>query len=267
MPMPLACVPLALLALAPAGPGPTVGGPLDELVAAAERRGMRIGLAAVVVDDGTRLAWHRPEEALAPASNQKLLTTAAFLEALGPDHRFRTGFAVEAGDLRLFAGADPNWIPGGPLDPATTFATVAARLRDAGVTELGRLRFVRGPYDGPARPDAWPADQLERTYCAPTGAVALDQGCWRLRLAVGDDPRQAAATVITPLAGLDVDGAITLTDDRRKGGVYRVDRRGDRLVLGGHLWRKAEPRDVFAELAASAPPAMGMLSYWLSFLG
>uniref|UniRef100_UPI00192F6E1F D-alanyl-D-alanine carboxypeptidase n=1 Tax=Halorussus amylolyticus TaxID=1126242 RepID=UPI00192F6E1F len=41
-------------------------------------------------EDGTVLASHDPDRALAPASNTKLITSALALDALGPDYRFET---------------------------------------------------------------------------------------------------------------------------------------------------------------------------------
>ncbi len=97
---------------------------------------------ALVVDLGTgrRLYARNAARALVPASNEKLLTTAAALQRLGADARLRTTVrlapdatlgedGVVRGDLRLVGAGDPSLTSAG-LD------ALAAEVVAAGVTRL-----------------------------------------------------------------------------------------------------------------------------------
>jgi D-alanyl-D-alanine carboxypeptidase/D-alanyl-D-alanine-endopeptidase (penicillin-binding protein 4) len=68
-----------------------------------------IGLVIGTLDDG-RIVYQRNADMLfTPASNQKLVTSAAALSTLGPLHEFRTDVAIdsEGGTIYLRGGGDP----------------------------------------------------------------------------------------------------------------------------------------------------------------
>lgn len=101
-------------------------------------------LAGVVVQDadtGERLYEHNPDDRLVPASNMKMLSSAAAMEILGPDYTFTTtvhtdgvirgNSGVMHGDLYLTGGGDPTML-------AEDFDSLAAQVADSGV------RMVRG---------------------------------------------------------------------------------------------------------------------------
>jgi D-alanyl-D-alanine carboxypeptidase/D-alanyl-D-alanine-endopeptidase (penicillin-binding protein 4) len=159
---------------------------LASAIAEAERLGARTG---VVILDGDELRYaHRAGELFAPASNQKLLTAVACVHGLGIDHELTTAFALRDGELFVTAGGDPNWESGTEYDPARLLAPIVAALRDAGVQAVRGVQLDLSAYSGRSRPPDWPADQRELAYCAPTGGLAVDAGCF-------------AATVRAPASG------------------------------------------------------------------
>ena len=106
----------------------------------------RWGILAVDLANGSTIFAHNPDALFVPASNQKIFTTAAALDALGPYWTTRTSLYAGArpgpdgvlrGDLVLYGRGDPNlsdrYSPGDPLGSLRLFA---ARLRDAGVRRV-----------------------------------------------------------------------------------------------------------------------------------
>ena len=99
----------------------------DELEGAVASNGWQTAqysVLALSLETGDTLFAHRAREALAPASNMKLLTSAAALHHLGPDFRYRTFLLASGpiedgrlkGDLILYGTGDPgpsDQIPGG----------------------------------------------------------------------------------------------------------------------------------------------------------
>ncbi|HLL90279.1 MAG TPA: D-alanyl-D-alanine carboxypeptidase, partial [Tepidisphaeraceae bacterium] len=80
----------------------------DKTLAKAE-----VGIALERLGDGRPSAAavlykHNSDIPLIPASNLKLLTTAAALERLGPDFKFRTRLARRGDDLVLVGDGDPS---------------------------------------------------------------------------------------------------------------------------------------------------------------
>jgi D-alanyl-D-alanine carboxypeptidase/D-alanyl-D-alanine-endopeptidase (penicillin-binding protein 4) len=215
---------------------------LSARIEALQRDGVRVGVCAMTPEGGTLFSW-RANQAFVPASNQKLLTAACVLTALGPDFRFRTPVRLEGGTLVLEAGGDPNWRTGGEHDPRALFDRVAAELAAAGVRALRGVVFDDSRFPGPDRPSGWPSDQLDQPYCAPTSGFAVDANCFRVALRPGGSD-VAAVEVLAPAIPLRREGEIRLTDDRKRGGRYALWVHGDVLRLRGHLLRTAEPREV-----------------------
>ena len=173
-------------------------------IKAISRAGVGGSYSGSVVDvgTGTALFGHRAGAAEIPASVSKLLTSAAVLAELGPDHRFTTE-VVRADRKRiiLVGGGDPY------LASKTTAGTYPAR---ASVTDLAKktaavlkktkrtsvaLGYDASLFSGPAWNPSWPSgygSQVTRT-----SALWVDEG----RLAGGSpgprasDPAKQAATV------------------------------------------------------------------------
>ncbi|MEU8663702.1 D-alanyl-D-alanine carboxypeptidase/D-alanyl-D-alanine endopeptidase [Actinoplanes philippinensis] len=96
-------------------PSAAVADPADPIAAALDRIFVerRPAGATVAVDvreaSGGRVVYQRdPELRVLPASNQKLLTSAAALEVLGAGYRFRTTVHARGGDLYLRGQGDPT---------------------------------------------------------------------------------------------------------------------------------------------------------------
>ncbi|MFO1051963.1 MAG: D-alanyl-D-alanine carboxypeptidase/D-alanyl-D-alanine-endopeptidase [Planctomycetota bacterium] len=215
-----------------------------DLIRTAEGAGLRVGLFAREVDSGRVLAEHRAAEGFVPASNQKLLTVAAALAELGADYRFRTGFTLTHGELRVLAGGDPNWITGGEHDPRALLRAVADQLSRAGVHAIRGIHLDDGRFGGVARPDGWPRDQSHLDYCAPSAGLLLDGACWGVEIRSAGEGEAAEASLVAPWTGFALDGTLIGTRDAKKGGRYRVEEAGTSLRLSGNFWTRGQPRIV-----------------------
>ncbi len=143
-----------------------------------------------------------------PASTTKLVTTAAALLALGPDHVFTTQVVPGArrGEVVLVGGGDP--LLASTPDPTpdirsyprradlTTLARqTARRLRSDGVRSVA-VRYDDSLFTGPSVNPAWEPDYVPDDVVTPTHALWADQG--RTVAGFSDrvpDPPAAAAGV------------------------------------------------------------------------
>lgn len=130
------------------------------------------------------------DRSLRPASNLKLVTTAAALAVLGPDWCFETRFETIAplvdghlqGDLVVRAGGDPLYDPKGPAangDVSHLLAPVVDELLRAGVRSIdGALVIDEGNFQDPERGPAWPHERdAWKEYCALAGGFSANAGC------------------------------------------------------------------------------------------
>ncbi|HEY0138084.1 MAG TPA: D-alanyl-D-alanine carboxypeptidase, partial [Nannocystis sp.] len=94
---------------------------IDAVLAATFLAGATVGVHVVDLADGRVLYARNAELAQNPASNVKLVTTAAALALLGPEHRYVTRVYVDPkalkghtidGDLYLRGGGDPSLVTG-----------------------------------------------------------------------------------------------------------------------------------------------------------
>lgn len=121
---------------------------------------------------------HYPDTSRNPASAMKLVTTAAALQLLGPQHRWHTKALVHGqvqgntldGDLILKGGGDP-WLV------IERFWLLARQLRDRGITHIrGDLVIDDTLFDQRAI-DTKPIDgKSTRTYNTPPSALLVNFG-------------------------------------------------------------------------------------------
>jgi D-alanyl-D-alanine carboxypeptidase/D-alanyl-D-alanine-endopeptidase (penicillin-binding protein 4) len=118
-----------------------------------------------------------------PASNLKLVVTAAALDRLGPEYTYRTSLYTNApiedgllrGDLVLYGRGDPNLSGRYTTGPTAIFAALADSLRARGVRAVGgRVVADESYFDADyTRPD-WEAYDLLWWYAAPVSALSFN---------------------------------------------------------------------------------------------
>ena len=172
----------------------------------------------------------RPDLAVIPASNEKLLVAAVALELLGPDHRFATTVVGDldpatgtvSGDLVLIGGGDPllatDWYPDSnlgpdyPQRPATRLEDLADAVAAAGVRSVvGSVVGDESRYDSERFRDDLP-DELYGEIVGPYGALLVNDARMDEGGALTDDPALGAAQLFADLLaerGVTVQGGVT----------------------------------------------------------
>ncbi|MCA9651447.1 MAG: D-alanyl-D-alanine carboxypeptidase/D-alanyl-D-alanine-endopeptidase [Myxococcales bacterium] len=104
---------------------------------------------------------------LIPASNQKLVTSAAALDLLGPDYVFDTRVARDGPDLYLAGQGDPMLL----VDDLAAIASLTAGHLD--VAELERLYVDDTAFSSRAFGPGYDPEGPGYAYQAPSGALSL----------------------------------------------------------------------------------------------
>ena len=167
---------------------------IDSILAAPETRAARWGVLIVDPERADTLYSRDAGKLMVPASNQKILTAAVVLDALGPEYRYRTLFMADGavrggvleGNLLVQGRGDPtvsDHIAGDAMLPLQAIAdSIAAR----GITRIrGRLL----PY-GDAFPDAnighaWEHDDLATSSGAAIDELLFNEGITSVRVIAG----------------------------------------------------------------------------------
>lgn len=203
----VACAPRAV------GPAPAyderreLGHLIDSLVAAPETRHARWGILIVDPERGDTLYSRDAGKLFVPASNEKILTSAVALDALGPDFRFRTlilGGPVQEGvlqsDLVVIGRGDPSVSDHMSGDAMLPLDAIAQALTDRGVRQV-RGRIDADTFD--AFPDAnagfaWTLDDLEYSYGAVVDELLFNEGFSELNVRGGAAPGDSVQVRTSP---------------------------------------------------------------------
>jgi D-alanyl-D-alanine carboxypeptidase/D-alanyl-D-alanine-endopeptidase (penicillin-binding protein 4) len=206
---------IAALAAAPAAlgrPAPPAAGPgalASELRALVERSEADATLVGVAVldEDGTPRALLNADTPLKPASNLKVLTTAAGIVLLGAEHEYLTRLVASApivggkvaGDVVVEGTGDPN-ISGRfhDGDPLAVFRTWARKLREAGLVAIeGDLVADDSFFDSVRFLPGWDPRHAGRWFSAEVSPLSLNDNCVDIRV-VPSRPGESARVEVSP---------------------------------------------------------------------
>jgi len=235
-------------------------------VIANAKLGSRAAVGACVVDltSGRIVLSHNGESALIPASNQKILTSAAALATLGADHKLVTTLSASGimrgsvldGDLLLVGCGDPNLsgrFHGG--DVTRPLRQIGYGLAKAGITRVtGSLIYDGRAFSGPRIHPEWPEDQILKWYSAEVSALALNDNCLTITV-TPTSPGKAASVSYAPTTGyVSATGSVATTGKKAdpKVGFGRVAK-GNELKLWGEL--SAYRGEYVGEVTVSDPDA------------
>jgi D-alanyl-D-alanine carboxypeptidase/D-alanyl-D-alanine-endopeptidase (penicillin-binding protein 4) len=171
---------LAALAIASSARAASLDDRLHALLASDLVKGASISLDVVEITPRgpVDLFSHNPSTPLGPASNCKLLTTAAAFEKYGPKASFKTTLYQAGDDLVLIGGGDPA-LGDAKLSPeqrlTAPFVTFAEQLKKAGVTHYKNLIVDDRVFDSQWVHPNWPTDQRLEWYEA--GIAGLNFNC------------------------------------------------------------------------------------------
>ncbi|XGV98210.1 MAG: D-alanyl-D-alanine carboxypeptidase/D-alanyl-D-alanine-endopeptidase [Leptolyngbya sp. BL-A-14] len=153
-----------------------LGNAIDRITGRASLRGVRWGILVQTLDapaNRKTLVARNATMLFAPASNNKLLTTAAALRALGAQYRFRT---VVYGDrpspnltsLRIVGKGDPSLT-------TAQLTLLAQQLRQKEVQQVEQLIGDDTYFHGAAINSNWDAEDTLQGYGAPVNSLMLNQ--------------------------------------------------------------------------------------------
>jgi D-alanyl-D-alanine carboxypeptidase/D-alanyl-D-alanine-endopeptidase (penicillin-binding protein 4) len=160
-------------------------GKINAILGSDQLKGAAVGVSVVEVKRGggtLDLYGHNAGMPLGPASNCKLLTTAAAFEKYGPHASFKTVLYRIGDDLVVVGGGDPG-LGDAKLDADITapFREWAGKLKKLGVTTYRDLIVDDRVFDNQWVHPNWPADQRLDWYSAPVGGLNFNVNCldWR----------------------------------------------------------------------------------------
>ena len=230
---------LTTLLLAPAARGDL---PAD-LSAALDTPSLRsadVGVEVVALGDKAgqdrTLFSRQPDKPLIPASNLKLVTSAAAMDALGADFKFRTVLAARGGTLALVGDGDPtlgdaDLLSGSGWGVRTIFEKWADALKARGITSADGLVVDDSVFDSVFLHPNWPVNQASKSYVPQVAGVNLNANLMDFFLSANGPGEVVSYKTLPPTEYATVANSCVYGD--RNAVVLGRTLGTNRIVLGG----------------------------------
>jgi len=135
---------------------------------------------------------HNAQMPLVPASNLKLVTTAAALERLGPAFKFKTELRLTPeNDLVLIGDGDPalgdaEYLKKVGWKTTTLFEWWAVQMREKqNIRQVRDVLVDDGIFEEQMLHPHWPADQVQKRYVPEVSGLNLNANCVDFQILVG----------------------------------------------------------------------------------
>jgi D-alanyl-D-alanine carboxypeptidase/D-alanyl-D-alanine-endopeptidase (penicillin-binding protein 4) len=207
-----------------------------------------------------------PQMSLVPASVNKIATTAAALEILGPEFRFNTAFGytgdvstksgILKGDLTIHGGCDPAFYSQYFKDEYRgTFEDWAEKVKKCGIKRIrGNLVVDISAMDNFTIPGDWIWEDIGNYYGTGVSAMTYSDNSYDIHFSSPEQEGQPAKIVSTEpdIDGLNLENhVISSSVDSDKSVVYGAPLSNHQVVAGSIPKAKTD----FIVRAASPDPA------------
>lgn len=185
----------------------------------------RVGVEVMRASDGEVLFAHNADTPFNPASNTKMLTTAAAMTYLGSDYRYHTALygpapdadGVVHGDVVLRGSGDPSLT-------ASDLAEIAHGLVRRGISKIEGDLYADSSFHDARHPTG-------REGGVGEGAIILNRNTYKVLVSPGEVGKPAHVSVDPRTDYFGVENQATTAKGKRSR--LRIDayRKGDRLIV------------------------------------
>ncbi len=209
---------------------------IDTAVARPFLEDAQIGVSVVDLESGEVLYQHDDTRPLNPASNVKLVTTAAALGILGPSHRYSTGVyrkdsalsgPTVKGDVYLRGSGDPALV-------TANLVELVGRLRALGIKRItGGVVVDASAFDRDELPPGFDQKTELASYRAPSGATVVNFNTFVVHARPGASVGSSIfAGVDPPVSGIDLSLDATTEAGRKRKLLADYDAEGEGISIG-----------------------------------
>jgi len=189
-----------------------------------------------------------------PASNMKLITTAAALHYLGPRFTYITKFGLSGNTLIVIGSGDPllgdrKTDAEYGRDPDWIFNHLAAALTAKGVRTIQDIIIDTTVFDDQRVHPNWPRDQLHRWYACEVSGLNFNTNC--IAITVENRNGRIVISLDPPTRYVKLVNQVTpIAQGQSAVGAYR-NQTPNKLTIRGRCKNKAGPFDVAIERPAA----------------
>jgi D-alanyl-D-alanine carboxypeptidase/D-alanyl-D-alanine-endopeptidase (penicillin-binding protein 4) len=146
------------------------------------QKNVRFSVCIVEADSGRRLYSLHARQAMIPASNMKIITSAAALRFLGPDYEYVTTVGLRGDTLVVIGSGDPLL---GDMktdekhgrEAGWMFDNIIHGLEQRDITVVNDIVIDTGVFDDERVHPSWPREELNRWYACEVSGLNYNGNC------------------------------------------------------------------------------------------
>ncbi len=159
---------------------------IDAIINQPSQKKVQFSIRIVKADTGKTIYSHNANKPLVPASNMKIIITAATLEFLGPDYEFKTQVGLHGDALIVIGSGDP--LLGDKITDAKygrkigwIFEDITSALKKNSIKIIKDIIVDSSIFDDQRAHPNWPADQLNKWYACEVCGLNYNGNCIDIR--------------------------------------------------------------------------------------
>jgi len=219
---------------------------VEQLLSQPPLSGAHVGFEVQSLDDGQVIFSRNGDDLLNPASNTKLVTSAAALLRLGPEYRFSTDYL---GDRAMQRGHVRTLFVKGRGDPAVTTERLDALVADLwhrGLRSVGEIVLDDSFFDREQFGPGWEQETSDKAWAAGVGALSLNHNAITIYITPADRAGSRARVEVDPDARdyfvIEPRVVTVRANGRRKLRPHAlIEGERTRIVVEGRIPKGAEP--------------------------
>ncbi|MEG4442545.1 D-alanyl-D-alanine carboxypeptidase/D-alanyl-D-alanine-endopeptidase [Microcoleus sp. AT9_B5] len=233
-----------------------LGAQVDAIANRPEFSRSRWGILIQPLSSTTTIYSRDAQKYFIPASNAKLLTTAAALQKLGADFRIKTSvYSGENGSLYVAGRGDPSIAE-------AQLKSLAQQLKSRGISQVNQLIGDDSYFQGSAVNPNWEWEDAQAGYGAPVNSLIFNQNAIDLLLSPQAIGQPLKVTFAEPKLANQwqlQNNSVTVAQNESE--FIEIGREFDRPIIrvGGQLKVGAEPESAYV---AVVNPATNFLQYF-----
>jgi D-alanyl-D-alanine carboxypeptidase/D-alanyl-D-alanine-endopeptidase (penicillin-binding protein 4) len=227
---------------------------INGIIRESVQKRVKFSIRILEAGSGRTIYDHHAKELMIPASNMKIITSAAALKYLGPDYVYKTKVGLSGNSLVVIGSGDP--LLGDEKtdtkygrEPGWIFKDIANALKSKGIGTIEGIIVDSSVFDNEPVHPSWPADDLNRWYACEVSGLNFNDNCIQIsakniggKVAVFVEPQTSFVSLINKVVPISKgSGAV---------GTYR-NSHPNKLTVFGKCKDEVGPFDVAIERPAA----------------
>lgn len=181
---------------------------IDDVISQSLHQKVQFSIHIIKADSGSTVYDHNARELMIPASNMKIIVTAAALKYLGSDYVYRTKVGLCDNTLVVIGSGDPllgdeKTDAEYDREPDWIFKDIAGRLKNRDIDTIENIIVDSSVFDNQPVHPSWPTKELNRWYACEVSGLNFNDNCVKIsakniggKTAVFIEPQTSFVTLI-----------------------------------------------------------------------